>query len=173
MIFLEHFGKILVQKVIDSEFASQRVSQIGHIRNSYLMVPYKTYNVLLGIEFEPKTRSVTKKSQIWQRVITHCVFNENKTLVVFLLYRIKLDWPYIDIIIILVKDSQCIKVSYPPTVCAKSCKSILWLQKVILDLNELFWAKLVLLHMILLRNMCLWIFTRGLGLLFRGFTVVS
>ena len=34
VIFFEHFSKVLVQKVIDSELASQRVSQIGHIRNS-------------------------------------------------------------------------------------------------------------------------------------------
>ena len=34
VIFLENFSKVLVQKVIDSELASQRVSQIGHIRNS-------------------------------------------------------------------------------------------------------------------------------------------
>jgi len=155
VIFLEHFSKVLVQKVIDSELASQRVSQIGHIRYSYLVVPYKTYDVLLRIEFEPKTRSVTKKSQIWQRVITHCVFDENETLVIFLLYRIKLDRPYIDIIIILVKDPQCIKVSNPASVCAKSCESILRLQKVVLDLNELFWANLVTLNMILLRNMCI------------------
>ena len=34
VIFLKHFCKVLVQKVIYSELASQRVSQIGYIRNS-------------------------------------------------------------------------------------------------------------------------------------------
>ena len=57
------------------------------------------------------------------------------------------------------------KVPHPVIVKAssKSGDPILWLQKVVLDLDKLFWAYFILLHMVLIRDIGVWLF---LGLLF-------
>jgi hypothetical protein len=57
------------------------------------MVSHKTNDVLLRIKFQSKARSISEVAKIGQGVITDSILYQNKTLVVLLLYDIKLMLP--------------------------------------------------------------------------------
>jgi len=59
MIFFEDLCEVLIEEVVNSKFASQRVCQICYICYSELMVSNETYYILLRIKLESKAGSIS------------------------------------------------------------------------------------------------------------------
>ena len=138
MIFFEDLCEVLIEEVVNSKFASQRVCQICYICYSELMVSNETYYILLRIKLESKAGCISQQTQIWQCIITQSIFNQNKTLVIFLLNQIKLVWADLHVITILVQELKIYKISYPVMIISSQrSQSVFRLKKVILNLQQL------------------------------------